>query len=306
MKKALIVVDYQKDFVDGALGFEKAVQLEQAICRKIEQAREQSEEILFTFDTHGDDYLQTQEGRNLPIEHCKKGSDGWQLYGNEGKIQSIRLERRRKMKKLLLILLTLLLCTGCAAKTAQENPNPADKKESITEEQPENTASLACRTVKGEAFSIALSLPDGWELKEQTPKRDAVLAQALLYCEGKEMAELSVEEYEPVSGVPPQEHYKVAYASLRLGSVAGWEFEPYQPVFAQDGVESVVATTYHKDPAQMSSGKSAAEVPYLEDIGVASFDQNKACYLTVSFAQDALTKEQAEEFAKEIRWESGQ
>lgn len=62
---------------------------------------------------------------------------------NEGKIQSIRLERRRKMKKLLLILLTLLLCTGCAAKTAQENPNPADKKESITEEQPENTASLA-------------------------------------------------------------------------------------------------------------------------------------------------------------------
>ena len=142
------------------------------------------------------------------------------------------------MKKLLLILLTLLLCTGCAAKTTQENPNPADKKESITEEQPENTASLACRTAKGEAFSIALSLPDGWELKEQTPKRDAVLAQALLYCEGKEMAELSVEEYEPVSGVPPQEHYKVAYASLRLGSVAGWEFEPYQPVFAQDGVES--------------------------------------------------------------------
>ena len=225
---------------------------------------------------------------------------------NEGKIQSIRPERRRKMKKLLLILLTLLLCTGCAAKTAQENPNPADKKESITEEQPENTASLACRTVKGEAFSIALSLPDGWELKEQTPKRDAVLAQALLYCEGNEMAELSVEEYEPVSGVPPQEHYKVAYASLRLGSVAGWEFEPYQPVFAQDGVESVVATTYHKDPAQMNSGKSAAEVPYLEGIGVASFDQNKACYLTVSFAQDALTKEQAEEFAKEIRWESGQ
>ena len=52
------------------------------------------------------------------------------------------------------------------------------------------------------------------------------------------MAELSVEEYEPVSGGPPQEHYKVAYASLRLGSVAGWEFEPYQPVFAQDGVES--------------------------------------------------------------------
>ena len=96
MKKALIVVDYQKDFVDGALGFEKAVQLEQAICRKIEQAREQGEEILFTFDTHGDDYLQTQEGRNLPIEHCKKGSDGWQLYG---KVEQLRCPEDRCFDK---------------------------------------------------------------------------------------------------------------------------------------------------------------------------------------------------------------
>lgn len=210
------------------------------------------------------------------------------------------------MKKFLLLLLTLLLCTGCTNKTVQTNPSPASQKESVVEEQQKNTASLACRTAKGEAFSIELSLPDGWQLKEQTPERDAVLAQALLYSEGKEVAELSVEEYEPVQGVPPEEYYKVAYASLRLGSVAGWEFEPYQPVFAQDGVESVVATTYHKDPTQMNSGKSAAAVPYLEGIGVASFDQNKACYLTVSFAQDALAKEQAEEFAKEIRWQSGQ
>ena len=94
---------------------------------------------------------------------------------------------------------------------------------------------------------------------------------------------------------------RCGWAALPVGSLSHTSL-----FFAQDGVESVVATTYHKDPAQMSSGKSAAEVPYLEDIGVASFDQNKACYLTVSFAQDALTKEQAEEFAKEIRWESGQ
>ena len=96
MKKALIVVDYQKDFVDGALGFEKAVQLEQAICQKIEQAREQGEEILFTFDTHGEDYLQTQEGRNLPIEHCKKGSYGWQLYG---KVEQLRCPEDRCFDK---------------------------------------------------------------------------------------------------------------------------------------------------------------------------------------------------------------
>ncbi len=81
MKQALIVVDYQKDFVDGALGFPKAVSLEKAICQKIETYRKQGAEILFTFDTHDESYLQTQEGKNLPIPHCTKGSDGWRLYG---------------------------------------------------------------------------------------------------------------------------------------------------------------------------------------------------------------------------------
>lgn len=81
MKKALVVVDYQKDFVDGALGFPKAVELESVICDKIQQARREGTEVIFTFDTHGEDYPQTQEGKNLPIPHCYKDSEGWQLYG---------------------------------------------------------------------------------------------------------------------------------------------------------------------------------------------------------------------------------
>lgn len=81
MKQALIVVDYQNDFVSGALGFERAAELEEEICRKIERSRQAGDEIIFTFDTHGEDYLQTQEGRNLPIPHCIKGTQGWQLYG---------------------------------------------------------------------------------------------------------------------------------------------------------------------------------------------------------------------------------
>lgn len=120
------------------------------------------------------------------------------------------------------------------------------------------------------------------------------------------MAELSVEEYEPVSGVPPQEHYKVAYASLRLGSVAGWEFEPYQPVFAQDGVESVVATTYHKDPGADEQREIGGRGALSGGHRGGKLRSKQSRYLTVSFAQDALTKEQAEEFAKETRWESGQ
>ena len=81
MKQALIVVDYQNDFVDGALGFPKAKELEEPICQKIEQARKESAEVIFTFDTHGGDYLSTQEGRKLPVPHCMKNSEGWQLYG---------------------------------------------------------------------------------------------------------------------------------------------------------------------------------------------------------------------------------
>ena len=81
MKQALIVVDYQNDFVDGALGFPKAKELEEPICQKIEQARKEGAEVIFTFDTHGEDYLSTQEGRKLPVPHCMKNSEGWQLYG---------------------------------------------------------------------------------------------------------------------------------------------------------------------------------------------------------------------------------
>lgn len=79
MKKALIVVDYQKDFVDGALGFPKASTLASGIRVKINHYREQGDTVLFTFDTHGADYLQTREGRHLPIPHCIKGTPGFEL-----------------------------------------------------------------------------------------------------------------------------------------------------------------------------------------------------------------------------------
>ena len=81
MKKLLLVIDFQNDFVDGALGFPKAPALEDGIARKIGQYRQNGDDIAFTFDTHTEDYLHTLEGRNLPIPHCVRGSPGWQLYG---------------------------------------------------------------------------------------------------------------------------------------------------------------------------------------------------------------------------------
>lgn len=81
MKRILVVVDYQKDFVSGSLGFEKAVALEKAIEQKIELYKQKGDEVLFTFDTHLDNYMETQEGKNLPVPHCVKNTDGWNLYG---------------------------------------------------------------------------------------------------------------------------------------------------------------------------------------------------------------------------------
>lgn len=85
MPKLLIVVDFQRDFVDGALGFPGAAALDSRIAEKIEGYRKAGDQILFTFDTHGKDYMYTQEGKNLPVPHCEKGSEGWKLYGQVAK-----------------------------------------------------------------------------------------------------------------------------------------------------------------------------------------------------------------------------
>lgn len=81
-KKVLVVVDYQKDFVDGALGFESAKHLDDGIAKLMrEYAEDENGLIICTFDTHGPKYLNTQEGKKLPVEHCIEGTEGWKLYG---------------------------------------------------------------------------------------------------------------------------------------------------------------------------------------------------------------------------------
>lgn len=88
MKKLLIVVDYQNDFVDGSLGFSDAELLENRIAEKIESYRAAGDDILFTLDTHEANYLETQEGRNLPIPHCIRGTEGHKLYGRVAELQT--------------------------------------------------------------------------------------------------------------------------------------------------------------------------------------------------------------------------
>ena len=76
MRKILIVVDMQNDFIDGALGTPEAVAIVDNVKRKIEGF---DGEVLFTRDTHFENYLDTQEGKNLPVMHCIKGTQGWQI-----------------------------------------------------------------------------------------------------------------------------------------------------------------------------------------------------------------------------------
>ncbi len=79
MERYLFVIDYQKDFVDGALGFPGAETLDAGIAAKVREYG--PGHVLFTRDTHFENYLDTREGKLLPVKHCIKGSDGWELYG---------------------------------------------------------------------------------------------------------------------------------------------------------------------------------------------------------------------------------
>lgn len=89
MKDILIVVDMQKDFIDGALGTKEA---EGIVSRVVELVKNFPGEIIFTRDTHTKDYLSTAEGKKLPVEHCILGTAGWELHP--------ALEKIRKDKEL--------------------------------------------------------------------------------------------------------------------------------------------------------------------------------------------------------------
>lgn len=77
--KVLAVIDMQNDFIDGVLGTDDAQQIVTAVKNTIEQYRSAGFPVIFTKDTHTESYLKTQEGQKLPVEHCIKGTAGWQI-----------------------------------------------------------------------------------------------------------------------------------------------------------------------------------------------------------------------------------
>ena len=91
MKELLVVVDMQEDFITGALGTPEAQAILPAVCERV---RAFPGDVICTRDTHGADYLDTQEGRHLPVVHCVKGTPGWQIHpavlaAGTGKIRAV-------------------------------------------------------------------------------------------------------------------------------------------------------------------------------------------------------------------------
>lgn len=76
MQKILVVVDMQNDFIDGALGTAEAVAIVPRVSEKI---RDFDGTVLYTRDTHEENYMETQEGKNLPVPHCIRGTEGWEI-----------------------------------------------------------------------------------------------------------------------------------------------------------------------------------------------------------------------------------
>lgn len=78
MRKILVVVDMQKDFIDGSLGTKEAQDIVNPVIEKMKSYKKS--DIYVTRDTHGDNYLETAEGKKLPVVHCVKGTEGWKLH----------------------------------------------------------------------------------------------------------------------------------------------------------------------------------------------------------------------------------
>lgn len=91
--KVLVVVDMQNDFIDGSLGTAEALKILPNVKKKLEEYRSQGFPVIFTRDTHTEEYLCTQEGRNLPVAHCIKGTLGWQIHSSLDVLDSIVINK---------------------------------------------------------------------------------------------------------------------------------------------------------------------------------------------------------------------
>ncbi len=87
-KNVLAVIDMQNDFIDGALGTKEAQAIVGNVADCIKNAMDNGDEVVYTRDTHFENYMDTQEGKNLPVPHCIKGTAGWEIRDELKELQN--------------------------------------------------------------------------------------------------------------------------------------------------------------------------------------------------------------------------
>ncbi len=93
---------------------------------------------------------------------------------------------------------------------------------------------------------------------------------------------------------------QLVYSQIRLGSLYVWQVDPYEPICQTENGETTLATVRYKDPDQMQQGKSAAEVPDIENQGILSYDREKKVYVGMHFEEE-IPQQTLEEIAKSIK-----
>lgn len=206
------------------------------------------------------------------------------------------------LKKLLFFLLpVMVLLGGCSAAQGKAGGAQTVSFPANQEGKDEYNAAI----YNTEPFTLSVELPEGWTLGDAKEKGSVVGPDGLLctpvgiFREGEQVGTVGFNIYEEAEGVPPEQYYQVVYSAIRLGSVAFWNVDPYQPLCQTANGETTLATVCYKDPEQMTEGKSAAEVPYIEEQGILSYDRERRVYVGFHFTE-TLAQDELEAIAKSI------
>ena len=206
------------------------------------------------------------------------------------------------LKKLIFFLLpVMVLLGGCSAAQGKAGGAQTVSFPANQEGKDEYNAAI----YDTEPFTLSVELPEGWTLGDAKEKGSVVGPDGLLctpvgiFREGEQVGLVGFNIYEEAEGVPPEQYYQVVYSAIRLGSVAFWNVDPYQPLCQAANGETTLATVCYKDPEQMTEGKSAAEVPYIEEQGILSYDRERRVYVGFHFTE-TIEQDELEAIAKSV------
>lgn len=148
-----------------------------------------------------------------------------------------------------------------------------------------------------EPFIVSLALPDGWKIKnpEITSQIIGAFTPMEIWKGNEYIGFIGYNKYKEYEDLPEEDYYKGVYADIRLGSLYSWD--DYTPVRTTDKTETALAVVSYKT---VPEGRSAVEIPYTEVPGILSYDKDRLVYISIQFAENAVTDEQVRTIAESI------